>query len=144
MKLMLLNGPNLNMVGIREKNIYGTMDYNDMIIYLMDEAIKLEIELDCRQSNHEGTLVDHIQEAYFKNFDGIIINPGAYTHTSIAILDAIKAIAPIPCVEVHLSDIQHREEFRKMSYPALACVKQIYGLGVEGYVEAMKFLLNRK
>ena len=105
MKLLVLNGPNINMIGIREKGIYGTMDYEAIVHMIHQEAEKRNDEVEVRQSNHEGTLVDWIQEAYFTNVDGIVMNPGAYTHTSIAILDALKAIAPIPAVEIHLFDI---------------------------------------
>ena len=109
---MVINGPNINMIGIREKNIYGTISFDEIIRMINDEANKRGIEVKCLQSNYEGQLVTWIQDAYFENYDGIIINPGAYTHTSIAIADAIKAIAPIPVVEIHLSDIDSREEFR--------------------------------
>ena len=140
MKLLVLNGPNINMIGIREKEIYGTISYSEIIEMIHNEAKKREIDVVCEQSNHEGVLVDWIQQAYFDGVDGIIINPAAYTHTSVAILDALKAISPIPAVEVHLSDIQSRDEFRKLSYPAMACVKQISGYGPEGYLIAMDFL----
>ncbi len=142
MKLLVLNGPNINMIGIREKGIYGTMDYSSIVSMIQKEAEKRNIEVDVRQSNHEGTLVDWIQEAYFQKMDGIIINPGAYTHTSIAILDALKAIAPIPAIEVHLSDIMQRESFRHLSYPAMACIAQIKGKGAQGYLEAMNILID--
>lgn len=141
-KIMIINGPNLNMVGIREKNIYGTMSFTDMIAMIKEEALKRNLEADCRQSNHEGTLVDWIQEAYFENYDGIVINPGAYTHTSIALADAVKAIAPIPVVEVHISDINTREEFRHISYEAPYCLTQIKGHGPKGYVEGIDAILN--
>lgn len=142
MKLLVLNGPNINMIGIREKGIYGTMDYSSIVSMIQKEAEKRNIEVDIRQSNHEGTLVDWIQEAYFQKMDGIIINPGAYTHTSIAILDALKSIAPIPAVEIHLSDIMQRESFRHLSYPAMACIAQIKGKGAQGYLEAMDVLID--
>ena len=135
-KMMIINGPNLNMVGIREPEIYGTMSYQDMIAIVQKEAAKRGITVICRQSNHEGDLVDWIQEAYFEKFDGIVINPGAYTHTSIALADAVKAIAPLPVVEVHISDINTREKFRQVSYEALYCLAQIKGEGVQGYVHA--------
>ena len=141
-KIMIINGPNLNMVGIREKNIYGTMSFTDMIAMIKEEALKRNVEADCRQSNHEGTLVDWIQEAYFENYDGIVINPGAYTHTSIALADAVKAIAPIPVVEVHISDINTREEFRHISYEAPYCLTQIKGHGPKGYAEGIDAILN--
>lgn len=141
-KIMIINGPNLNMVGIREKNIYGSMSFSDMIAMIQEEAKKRNVEVDCRQSNHEGTLVDWIQEAYFEKFDGIVINPGAYTHTSIALADAVKAISPIPVVEVHISDINTREEFRHISYEAPYCIAQIKGHGPKGYVEGIDTILN--
>lgn len=140
-KLMIINGPNLNMVGIREKNIYGTESFKGIIKRIMEEAEKRGIEADCRQSNHEGDLVDWIQEAYFKAYDGIIINPGAYTHTSIALADAVHAIEPLPVVEVHLSDIMARESFRHISYEAPFCLAQISGHGPLGYIEAMDLIL---
>ena len=111
-KFMVLNGPNLNMVGIREKNIYGTESFQNMIAEIEKAAKERGVSVECRQSNHEGDLVDWIQEAYFEKYDGVVMNPGAYTHTSIAIADAVKAIAPVPVVEVHISDINSREEFR--------------------------------
>ena len=144
MKLMVLNGPNLNMVGIREKGIYGTVSYQCMIEMIKQEAEKRKIEVDCRQSNHEGDLVDWIQEAYFNGYDGVVMNPGAYTHTSIAIADAVKAIAPIPVVEVHISDINSREEFRHHSYAAPYCLTQIKGHGLAGYVDAMDVIAAAK
>lgn len=141
-RIMVLNGPNLNMVGIREKNIYGTMSFQGIIAMIQKEAADRNVEVDCRQSNHEGDLVDWIQEAYFRNYDGIVINPGAYTHTSIAIADAVKAISPIPVVEVHISDINSREEFRHISYEAPYCIAQIKGHGPIGYVEGIDTILN--
>ena len=141
-KIMIINGPNLNMVGIREKNIYGKQSFHDMIEMIQEEGKKRGIETDCRQSNHEGDLVDWIQEAYFEKDDGIVINPGAYTHTSIALADAIKAIAPLPVVEVHISDIDTRESFRHISYEAPYCLAQIKGHGPKGYVEAMERIVN--
>lgn len=142
MKILVLNGPNLNMVGIREKGIYGTTSYEDIVKEIEDYAKEKDIEVECRQSNHEGDLVDWIQEAYFNKYDGIVINPGAYTHTSIALLDAVKAIDPLPVIEVHLSDINEREEFRKVSYISMACKKQIKGLGSKGYLIAIENLIN--
>ena len=138
---MVINGPNLNMVGIREKNIYGTVTFKDIIAMIKSEAEKRGVEVDCRQSNHEGDLVDWIQEAYFQNYDGIVINPGAYTHTSIALADAVHAIEPIPVAEVHISDINAREEFRHISYEAPYCVAQIKGHGPQGYIEALDIVL---
>ena len=142
MKVMIINGPNLNMIGIREPGIYGTKTYADLKELLESEGKKRGMEVSVRQSNHEGDLVDWIQEAYFEKYDGIIINPGAYTHTSIAILDAVKAIAPVPVIEVHLSDTDTREEFRKISYIRSACIATIQGHGFDGYVEALDRLMN--
>ncbi len=142
MKLMVLNGPNINMIGIREKELYGTLDSKSICLEIEKYAKENNIIIDIRQSNYEGDLVTWIQEAYFKNFDGIIINPGAYTHTSIAIADAIKAIAPIPVIEIHLSDISTREQFRHISYPALYCKKQIKGFGYKGYMMAIDEFLK--
>ena len=142
MKIMVLNGPNLNMVGIREKGIYGELSFESIIQEINAYAKEKGIEVDARQSNHEGDLVDWLQEAYFGKYDGVIINPGAYTHTSIALLDAAKAIAPLPVIEVHLSDINEREDFRKVSYISMACKKQIKGLGSKGYLVAIDTLLE--
>jgi len=141
MKLLVINGPNINMLGIRERNIYGTETFDDLIQLCLDTAKELRIEVECYQSNHEGCLVDKIQEAYQK-VDGIIINPGAYTHTSIAILDALKAVS-IPCVEVHISDLKQREDYRQISYVREACFKTISGYGIEGYRMAMLSFLER-
>ena len=138
MKLFVLNGPNLNMLGIREPGIYGSQNYAALIEYIQDVCKRENIEVECFQSNHEGVLVDIIQSAYGKA-DGIVINPAAYTHTSVAILDALKAVA-LPAVEVHLSDISEREPFRHISYPALACIAQIKGKGFRGYEEAILLL----
>lgn len=135
MKLYVLNGPNLNMLGIREPDIYGKQTYGDLENYIQDVAKREGVEVRCFQSNHEGELVDIIQSAYGKA-DGIVINPAAYTHTSVAILDALKAVA-LPAVEVHLSDINEREAFRHVSYPAMACVAQVKGLGFAGYEKAI-------
>jgi 3-dehydroquinate dehydratase-2 len=139
---MVINGPNLNMVGIREKNIYGNQSFSHLIEMIKEEASQRNVEVDCRQSNHEGDLVDWIQDAYFSDFSGIVINPGAYTHTSVAIADAVKAIAPIPVVEVHISDISSREEFRHISYLSPYCLKQIKGHGLNGYIEAMDEIIS--
>ena len=138
MKLLIINGPNLNMLGIREPDIYGKQDFNALVEYIERSCAEAGVECKAFQSNHEGAIVDEIQAAYGV-MDGIIINPAAYTHTSVAILDALKAVA-IPAVEVHLSDIYMREEFRHVSYPSLVCVKSIYGKGFEGYREAIEFL----
>ena len=137
---MDINGPNINMIGIREKNIYGTVSFDDIIKMIKEEAAKRDIEVTCLQSNFEGQLVTWIQDAYFEHYDGIIINPGAYTHTSIAIADAIKAIAPIPVVEIHLSDIDTREEFRKVTYLTPYCIAQIKGHKHLGYIMALDTL----
>ena len=140
MKIMVINGPNINIIGIREKNIYGTVSFDDIIKMIKEEAAKIDIEVTCLQSNFEGQLVTWIQDAYFEQYDGIIINPGAYTHTSIAIADAIKAIAPIPVVEIHLSDIDTREEFRKVTYLTPYCIAQIKGHKHLGYIMALDTL----
>ena len=138
MKLLVLNGPNLNLLGIREPEIYGSQSYGDLENYIRAEAEKLGCEVEIRQSNHEGVLVDWIQEALGR-FDGIVINPAAYTHTSVAILDALKAVC-LPAVEVHLSAVDAREPFRRISYAGLACRKTVQGLGFAGYRIAMEFL----
>ena len=136
--LLVLNGPNLNMLGIREPEIYGTAAYADLCRLIETHAEKLGITVSIFQSNHEGDLVDAIQQAYGRT-DGIVINPGAYTHTSIAILDAMKAVG-IRAVEVHISDVNAREDFRKVSYIRAACEKTISGHGTDGYLEAMDYL----
>ena len=141
MKILVINGPNLNMLGIREKNIYGSETYETLLEKIRNYCDKKGIEVEFYQSNHEGCLVDRIQEAYFQQVDGIVINPGAYTHTSIAILDAVKAVG-IPTVEVHISKVEEREDFRQISYVRLACVKTITGHGTDGYLEAIDFLLE--
>lgn len=138
MKLFVLNGPNLNMLGIREPDIYGKQDFHALIAYIHQVCEREGIEVECYQSNHEGELVDIIQSAY-GHADGIVINPAAYTHTSVAILDALKAVA-LPAVEVHLSDIGERESFRHVSYPAMACIAQVKGKGFAGYEEAILML----
>lgn len=138
MKLLVLNGPNLNMLGIREPNIYGKESYPQLVKLVEDTCRQLGVEVEVYQSNHEGDLVDKIQAAYGAK-DAIVINPAAYTHTSVAILDALKAVA-IPAVEVHISDVDSRESFRQVSYAGMACVKTYKGLGFQGYVEAVKFL----
>lgn len=138
MKILVINGPNINMLGIREPNIYGKENYQTLLKTVKEYAEKLNVEIECYQSNHEGDLVDKIQQA-LGNADGIVINPGAYTHTSIAILDALKAVS-IPAVEVHISDVSKREDFRQISYVRNACVKSIIGHGIGGYTEAIDFL----
>jgi 3-dehydroquinate dehydratase-2 len=140
MKLLVINGPNLNMLGIREPDIYGAQTFAALENFIRESAKELKIDVTLYQSNHEGAIVDVIQAAY-KKYDGIIINPAAYTHTSVAILDALKAVA-IPTVEVHLSDINSREEFRKHSYVSLIAKKTICGLGFDGYREALKYFAN--
>lgn len=139
MKFLVINGPNLNFLGIREPNIYGAQTFVQLLRFIEAAAQTEGVEVECFQSNHEGAIVDAIQQAYFNHIDGIVINPAAYTHTSVAILDALKAVN-IPAVEVHLSDIYTREEFRHVSYPSLVCKKSIYGKGFEGYREAIQFL----
>ena len=143
MKLLVLNGPNLNFIGIREPQIYGKETYSDLCEFLNNYAKQNNIELEIKQTNHEGVLVDFIQQAYFDHVDGIIINPGAYTHTSVAILDAVKSVN-IKCIEVHLSDVTKREDFRQVSYIRMACVKSIMGKGFKGYIEAMDYFINNK
>ncbi len=138
MKILVINGPNINMLGIREPDVYGKNTYADLCEFVKQSAEELGVEVELFQSNHEGSIVDRIQEAY-GNIDGIVINPAAYTHTSVAILDALKAVS-IPAVEVHISDVAAREDFRQISYAGMACVKTYKGLGFEGYREAMKFL----
>ncbi len=138
MKILVLNGPNINMLGIREPGIYGKQSFADLLSLLERTAQELNIEMEHYQSNHEGCLVDKIQESFGK-FDGIVINPAAYTHTSVAILDALKAVS-IPAVEVHISDVDSREPFRQVSYAGMACVKTIKGQGLDGYRQAMVYL----
>ena len=142
-KIMIINGPNLNFLGIREKDIYGNDDYESICSYIKGKFSDKKVRIDILQSNSEGKIIDFLQSAYFRNFDGIVINPGAYTHYSYAIFDAIKSIL-IPTVEVHLSNIHEREAFRKTSVTAPACIAQIYGKGKEGYVEAVELLINEK
>ncbi len=140
MKILVINGPNLNFLGIREKAIYGDQNY-DFLCRMIEEKVNAGgDEVDIFQSNHEGAIIDKIQEAYFDGTKGIVINPGAYTHYSIAIHDALKSVENIIKVEVHISDIQSREEFRKVSVTAPACHKQIYGHGFKGYLEAIDFI----
>ena len=138
MKILVLNGPNINMLGIREPDVYGNSSFADLLALLERTAKEEGIEIEQYQSNHEGFLVDKIQESYGK-VDGIVINPAAYTHTSIAILDALKAVS-IPAVEVHISDVNARESFRQISYAGMACCKTIKGHGLEGYREAILYL----
>lgn len=139
MKLYIINGPNLNFLGIREPAHYGRTTYEELLEMIRAHAAECGIEVECYQSNHEGDLVDKIQEAYYKSVDGIVINPGAYTHTSIALLDAVKSVG-IPTVEVHISKVEEREDFRQVSYIRAACIKTITGQGTAGYLLAMDFL----
>lgn len=142
MKILVINGPNLNMLGIREPDIYGKSTYKDLCEMLKAHAEKRGIELEVFQSNHEGAIVDKIQSAY-DNTDGIVINPAAYTHTSVALLDALKAVA-IPTVEVHISDVSKREDFRSISYVREYCEKTISGKGFDGYIEAIDYLAEKQ
>ena len=140
MKILVINGPNLNFLGIREKGIYGTTDYNGLLELIKEKAEAVECEIDFFQSNHEGAIIDRIQEAYFDGTQGIIINPGAFTHYSYAIHDALASITAKK-VEVHISDITKREEFRKISVTKAACDHQIYGQGLPGYLMAIDYLI---
>lgn len=140
MKILVINGPNINMLGIREPGIYGSQTFDDLLNLLECTGAEEGIEIQQYQSNHEGCLVDKIQEAYGK-FDGIVINPAAYTHTSVAILDALKSVA-IPAVEVHISDVDAREAFRQISYAGMACIHTIKGQGLDGYRQAIVYLKN--
>lgn len=141
MKILVINGPNINMLGIREPDIYGKNTYNDLVALINETAVKEQLDIEQFQSNHEGAIVDKIQEAFHKA-DGIVINPAAYTHTSVAILDALKAVS-LPTVEVHISDVESREEFRRLSYPGMYCEKTIKGHGLNGYVEAILYLKQK-
>ena len=140
MKILVINGPNLNMLGIREPDIYGKSTYSDLCDLINDYAVQKGVEVKIFQSNHEGDLVDEIQAAY-KTFDGIVINPAAYTHTSVAILDAVKSVG-LPTVEVHISAVETREDFRQVSYIRSACIKTITGLGFDGYLKAIDTLID--
>lgn len=142
MQVMVINGPNMNFLGIRQPEIYGKATYNDLTDMIQAEADRLGVSVRFFQSNHEGELVDAIQEAYFDKTDGIIINPAAYTHTSVALLDAVKAVG-IPTVEVHISDPETREAFRRISYIREACVATVKGRGLEGYLEALRLLAEK-
>lgn len=141
MKFLIVNGPNLNMLGIREPEVYGSMTYEELVYFLHEQAVALGVEIEVFQSNCEGEIVNEIQRAY-RRIDGIIINPAAYTHTSIAILDALKSVS-IPAAEVHLSDVTKREEFRQVSYAGMACEFHFIGEGKQGYVNAMKALKEK-
>ena len=141
MKILVLNGPNINMIGIREPAIYGKQTFQDLLALIDETARKENLEVEQFQSNHEGVLVDKIQESY-GTVDGIVINPAAYTHTSVAILDALKAVS-IPAVEVHISNVDAREPFRQISYPGMYCEKTIKGLGLDGYRQAILYLKEK-
>lgn len=142
MKLLVINGPNLNFLGIREKNVYGTQDYDYLLQMIAEKGQKEDCTIEVFQSNHEGAIIDRIQDSYFDGTEGIVINPGAYTHYSYAIRDALASIV-VPKVEIHISDITQREEFRKVSVTAPVCDKQIYGKGLEGYLLAIDFILQK-
>lgn len=139
MKILVVNGPNLNMLGLREPDIYGKQTYADLENFIKSVCDGENIECEIYQSNHEGDIVDTIQKTYYNGVDAIVINPAAYTHTSVAILDALKAVS-LPAVEVHLSDVRSREDFRQISYAGMACIKTYMGLGFEGYRQAILFL----
>lgn len=141
MKILVINGPNINMLGMREPSVYGNDSYVDLLDFIQNVAAEEGVSVECVQSNHEGDLVDWIQQTPGV-YDGIVINPAAYTHTSVAILDALKAV-PVPAVEVHISDVSKREDFRQISYAGMACVKTYMGLGFAGYKEAIRFLKER-
>ena len=143
MKILVINGPNLNFLGIREKAVYGTQDYAYLLSLLNKKGEEAGCQIEMFQSNHEGAIIDRIQEAYFDGTEGIVINPGAYTHYSYAIRDALASVQ-LPKVEIHISDITAREEFRKVSVTAPACDRQIYGHGLDGYLEAVDFILQKK
>ncbi len=138
MKILVINGPNLNFLGIREKHLYGAQTYADLVSFIREKAAELDLEIELFQSNHEGDIVDKIQSAYGV-MDGIVINPAAYTHTSVAILDALKAVS-LPAAEVHLTDISKREPFRQVSYAGMACRAHFIGMGFEGYARALEFM----
>lgn len=141
MKLLVINGPNLNMLGVREPDIYGRQDYKALTALIEETSARLGVEVEVFQSNHEGDIVDRIQAAWGRE-NAIVINPAAYTHTSVAILDALKAVA-LPAVEVHLSDVKSREAFRQVSYAGMACEKTVMGKGFQGYVEAIEYMVER-
>lgn len=141
MNILVINGPNINMLGIREPGIYGKGSFQDLLKLLQDTAAEENVQVEQFQSNHEGAIVDRIQQAYGK-VDAIVINPAAYTHTSIAILDALKAVS-IPTIEVHISDVSSREAFRQISYPGMACEKTIMGQGLDGYRQAIQYLVQK-
>ena len=142
MKILVINGPNLNLLGVREPAIYGSGTYQELLALIRAHAEKNGAEVSFFQSNHEGALVDAIQQAYFDGVDGIVLNPAAYTHTSVAILDALKAVS-IPAVEVHISDVDAREPFRQVSYAGMYCEKTVKGQGLQGYAVAMRYLWEK-
>ena len=143
MKILVINGPNLNFLGIREKSVYGTQNYDDLLQMIAKKGEETDSAVEVFQSNHEGAIIDRIQDSYFDGTEGIVINPGAFTHYSYAIRDALASIT-VPKVEIHISDIMQREEFRKVSVTAPVCDKQIYGQGLDGYLQAIDFILNIK
>ncbi len=142
MKILVINGPNINFLGIREKGIYGTKDYNALVDMINDKAKELGVDVEVFQSNGEGSVIDRIQQAYLDKVDGIIINPGAYTHYSYAIRDALASVEDIPKIEVHISNVHKREEFRHVSVTAPSCTGQVVGLGLNGYLLAMEAIVN--
>lgn len=142
MKILVINGPNLNFLGIREKAVYGNQDYDYLLKLIAKKGEEVNAQIEVFQSNHEGAIIDRIQDAYFDGTQGIVINPGAYTHYSYAIHDALASITTMKKVEIHISDITKREEFRKISVTAPACDKQIYGQGLDGYLQAIDFLVK--
>jgi len=144
MKLLVINGPNINFLGIREKGIYGTANYETLVQAIEAHAKKLNVEVEIFQSNYEGAIIDKIQEGYYAKVDGIVINPGAFTHYSYAIRDALASIEEIPKIEVHISNVHKREEFRHVSVTASVCTGQVVGLGLKGYLYAMEALLEDK
>lgn len=144
MKILVINGPNLNFLGIREKEIYGTKNYEDLLSMIAKKGEEEGCQIEVFQSNHEGAIIDRIQDAYFDGTEGIVINPGAFTHYSYAIHDALASVTTMKKVEIHISDITKREDFRKISVTAPACDRQIYGRGFEGYLEAIDFLLGKE
>ena len=142
MKILVINGPNINFLGIREKGIYGTKDYNALVDMINDKAKELGVDVEVFQSNGEGPVIDRIQQAYLDKVDGIIINPGAYTHYSYAIRDALASVEDIPKIEVHISNVHKREEFRHVSVTAPSCTGQVVGLGLNGHLLAMEAIVN--
>ena len=144
MKILVINGPNINFLGIREKNIYGNQDYDYLLNLIAEKGKECGVSIEVFQSNHEGAIIDRIQDAYFDGTDGLVINPGAYTHYSYAIHDALASITTMPKIEIHISDIMNREDFRKVSVTAPACDGQIYGQGLQGYQQAIDLILEKK